>query len=358
MPIVGFHYDPRDLDLIYYEPPPSRPKELRRIRALLLLALVFSLVSGWQTANFSVQTYDTASLISERADELVGQEGKINRQIQENGIATVRAYAKAQGLDPPPADELHEQNYPQMGLDSIKMFTSLTRMLMFVCIALVVWFPIRYTILFRGCGRGHPETYRKIVTTARTQLVFELGRFLIIWRMNTRAEILEIPNQPSFSLGVAVLLLLFLRREDVREFFSEYGIRRFPPELVRVVEQLDWVPPGQAGPPNAIRVPDLTPSSLAEPSGPPGSPPPPTGPSATAPPPASLAPAPLAANPPAPAALPASPPAPAPLPAQPPAPLPAPAVHTNPPPAPPPPPRAPHQTTPPAPPPPPPPPPG
>ncbi len=97
---------------------------------------------------------------------------------------------------------------------------------MLLFMALTVYFPIKYLILYVRVGAGNPATYRALRATAILQLALEGGRLLLVYDMTRFAYELEIPNPISLTFVTAVVMLIYLRTSDLRRHFSDYRLVR------------------------------------------------------------------------------------------------------------------------------------
>lgn len=245
MPIVGFQYDPAGDDSVYFVPPEDRPKELKRIRFLLLLAAFVSMFTAGANMLLMVDIYSATDLLSKRGEQLI-QDPQVRDLVQAEAPAILEKLAEERG-DPPPTVPDIEQA-ADMGVDALKMSVILSGNVMLVLLILTFYFPVKYLLIRRRAAQGQPECIRVIRATVWAQIGVELFRHFNLFLMNAEASVLELPNYPSPTLVLAVLILLNIRRDHVREFFSDYKVLPAPTQVVEAWKASQGQPP--AAPPS------------------------------------------------------------------------------------------------------------
>lgn len=235
MAIVGFKYDPEGVDSIYYAITDDYPKAAKRIRWLLVAALFLSLVSAFQSVDLSGRAYTGSGALAKESKALAEDPALRAALAAQLKLAAAKAEARAPVAgEPPPKLDLSAidvEDSVQRGVDALSMLSAFTGDLMLGFMVVLIFFPIKYSLLWRGVRKGNPDVLTQIRRTARSQCTIEFLRMFFVWDMNNQATTLELPNSWSWSLVVGLLLLWYARRAEVREFFSSYVIKPAPKDF-------------------------------------------------------------------------------------------------------------------------------
>lgn len=233
MPIIGFHHDPSGDDSVYFVTPQDRPKELRRIRQLLILAALVGMFSAGANALLMLDVYNTTQVLKVRGEEIV-KDPAVLSVIKAEAPGLLEDLAKKRQEPPPEAVKVEQA--AEMGLDVLRMSVMLSGNLMLLMMALTFYFPLKYVLLYRRAGRGEPEVIRLIRATVWAQVAVELFKNFNLMLLNAESKVVDLPNSPSLTLLIAAWILLHIRRAHVREFFSDYRVLPAPPEVVAAWE--------------------------------------------------------------------------------------------------------------------------
>lgn len=223
MAIVGYKYDPEGVDAVYFAITDDYPKAARRIRWLLVIALVLSLVNVFGAMELSSALQKGTNTIARQFDAV--DEDPLLR------AALAKSLTERNSEEDSPLEGVSAEETLQMGRDVIAMLNSLSGLSAVVLLTVLVYFPLRYALLWWGVRRGHPDVLGKIRRTSKTQFWLELARMFTLWDMNSRAKILSLPNSWTWTLVVSVLILWYARSAEVREFFSVYETKRAPKDM-------------------------------------------------------------------------------------------------------------------------------
>lgn len=231
MAIVGYKYDPEGVDAVYYAITDDYPRAARRIRWLLVFGLMLSLVSAVQAVDLTSQAYTGSRSLSKQAKGMAAD--PVLRAALETQLKLARAQATSPegSASPAPLAQLAEVDVDgtvERGVDALAMLSAFVGNLMLGFFVVLIYFPIKYFLLWRGVRKGNPESLTQIRRTARSQLWLELLRMLCLMDMNAQATVLELPNSWSWTMVNAALILWYARRSEIREFFSCYQVKPAP----------------------------------------------------------------------------------------------------------------------------------
>ncbi|MBW3582981.1 MAG: hypothetical protein KY455_07780 [Euryarchaeota archaeon] len=212
--------DGKGRSVVYYEAPPEQPKAVRWLRRLVVTSAFYAVVAIF-TAFLDAEPMMTV-------------------------IWDIEALFLA---DPVPGEEELR--------DVARIASSLAALATLALAFLLLYIPIRYGILARRVKHGSPETYRAIRFIAKVQIGMELTRLFFLFFVSADLESIRVEILPTFTLLLAPAILLVLRRQDVKRFFSWYATRveeadglRTPETSVAAVADpahVGWEPAEPAG---------------------------------------------------------------------------------------------------------------
>lgn len=219
--------------VVYYRPPEKVLPEVRRLRALLIVAGVLSLVSAGQL----FLTMANLGEVSETArTEAEGQQETLTGLIQ---FVQENDPDNEVGLN-----DLDPEAFIGRIVDGLRVFDNVIWLVATVAMALVIYIPIRYVRLVRAMAGAHPNVWWQIRGLARLQLGVEAVKLVGISWIGDGVETINVAYSIGPAVFVAPLVLMMLKKPQVRAYFSHH-------EFVPVAgATTKWAQPVETAAPN------------------------------------------------------------------------------------------------------------
>ncbi|MDC3379386.1 hypothetical protein OAX78_03795 [Planctomycetota bacterium] len=228
MAITGYESHADQPDEIFFTTTTAFPREAKRVRWLLLVALVTSVWSAAVNANLAMKAFSASTTLQDGVIRAVEDEtGPVRVALDDPEFA--KSVLSVAGVEV--EGELTEEQLKlriQQTRDASAILRDTCADLMLLFMGLTIYFPFKYLVLWWRVGRGHPETYRNLRGTAFLQFATEALRMYVIYDVTQHAYALEIPNPISASMLLAVIMLLYLRSKKVQAYFSHFVVKRAP----------------------------------------------------------------------------------------------------------------------------------
>lgn len=117
----------------------------------------------------------------------------------------------------PPDSELG-----QFAGDVSRFFTNMVNYLFLVTTVVLFYLPIRYGIILKRFRRGAPPTYWSIRNTAWLTIGLATYIFFTIIYLFSQLATIYVAPPLGLNILIAPLILLQMRRREVREYFSQF----------------------------------------------------------------------------------------------------------------------------------------